>query len=83
MAAEKPEGTLVLISFIGGSSYFQLSEQGPSFWREMLSENHNALRKEVAQDLLQCEPSQSGLTRVECTGNVNNCLIVLQQFLCL
>ena len=43
MAVEKPEGTIVLISFIGGSSYFQVSEQGPSFWREMLSENHNAL----------------------------------------
>ena len=51
MAVEKPEGTIVLISFIGGSSYFQVSEQGPSFWREMLSENHNALRKDLAQGL--------------------------------
>ena len=47
MAVEKPEGTIVLTSFIGGSSYFQVSEQGPSFWGEMLSENHNALRKDL------------------------------------
>ena len=53
MAVEKPEGTIVLISFIGGSSYFQVSEQGPSFWREMLSENHNALRKDLAQGLVR------------------------------
>ena len=51
MAVEKPEGTIVLTSFIGGSSYFQVIEQGPSFWGEMLSENYNALRKEPVQGL--------------------------------
>ena len=53
MAAEKPEGTIVLVSFIGGSSYFQVSEQGPSFWGEMISENQNALWKDLAQGLLR------------------------------
>ena len=51
MAVENPEGTIVLISFIGGSNYYQVSEQGPSFWKEMLSQNHNALRKDLAQGL--------------------------------
>ena len=51
MAVEKPEGTIVLTSFIGGSSYFQVSEQGPSFCGEMLSENHSALRKDLVQGL--------------------------------
>ena len=32
MAVEKPKGTIVLISFISGSSYFQVSEQGPSIY---------------------------------------------------
>ena len=52
MAVEKPEGTIVRTSFIGGSSYFQVSEQGPSFWGAMLSENHNPLRKDLVQGLI-------------------------------
>ena len=51
MAVEKPEATIVLVSFTCGSSYFQVSDQGPSFCREIISENHCALRKDPAQSL--------------------------------
>ena len=56
MAVAKPEGRIVLISFIGGSSYFQVSEQGPSFWRELISENHNAqdLSSWLKQNIILC-----------------------------
>ena len=54
IAVENPEGTIALIISR------LVNKVLPSAWREMLSENHNAPRKDLAQGLIfyRCQESE-------------------------